>query len=229
MSDFLKKVKSIFIVDDETFVNNSTKTDQPNVGNTTTPVQVTNQAPKIVSANTTSTSTGNISEKFVEVLGGALEASNLDGIDYFEFKQSLKSLEKMPLDEATRMQSAFAMAQSLGATPQKLIDSGQHYIDVLKKEADKFNVSLNNQIVQQVGGKENEFKQLASEIDRKTKLIEQLNQEIAQHKQRSQAIQSELGSIKEKITVTKNEFQATYEMMLNQIVSDIDNMKKYLK
>ena len=55
-------------------------------------------------------SPGKVSSKFMEILFKAMEDNNLDGFDYLEFKQSLKSLEKMPMDEQTRFKSAFAMA-----------------------------------------------------------------------------------------------------------------------
>ena len=55
-------------------------------------------------------SPGKVSTKFMEILFKAMEDNNLDGFDYLEFKQSLKSLEKMPMDETTRFKSAFDMA-----------------------------------------------------------------------------------------------------------------------
>ena len=40
----------------------------------------------------------------------------------------------MPMDEQTRFQSAFAMAQTLGATTEHLMHSANHYLEILKKE-----------------------------------------------------------------------------------------------
>ena len=75
---------------------------------------------------------GKVNDKFTEVLFSAMERDNQEGFDYLEFKQSLRSLEKMPMDEATRYQSALAMAKTLGANPVLLQQSAAHYLNVLK-------------------------------------------------------------------------------------------------
>ena len=57
----------------------------------------------------------------------------MEGFDYLEYKQSLQSLEKMNMDNQTRYQSAFAMAQTMGAKAKNLIDSAQYYLKVMQK------------------------------------------------------------------------------------------------
>ena len=74
----------------------------------------------------------------MDVLAEALQNNNIDGVDYFEFRQSLLSLSKISMDEKTRYQSAFAMAQAMGATPKQLIETAEHYLNVLKNEEHKF-------------------------------------------------------------------------------------------
>ena len=74
-----------------------------------------------------------------------MEKANIEGFDYLEYKQSLKSLAKMPMDERTRFQSAYAMAQTMGASVGHLIKTAQHYIDILAAEEKKFETALANQ------------------------------------------------------------------------------------
>ena len=125
-----KNIKSVFVVEDEELVKkaSNTKANQKTVPN----------KQSAVVQESSKGSPGKVTSKFVNVLLGAMEQANLDGFDYLEYKQSLNSLAKMPMDVKTRFQSAFAMAQTMGANPKKLMDSALHYINVLKKEEVKF-------------------------------------------------------------------------------------------
>src|SRR5688500_17301511 len=82
--------------------------------------------------------TGHVQNKFLEVLFGALESNNQEGFDYLEFKDFLRSLANVPMDDATRFKSAFATAQTMGATKEKILSTARVYMDVLSKEEIKF-------------------------------------------------------------------------------------------
>ena len=112
----LKALKSLFIIEEEDSKSKSTSKTK------------SKQAPKAKPATNTVSSikestkgrAGKVDSKFMNVLLKAMDNNNLEGFDYLEFKQSLKSLEKMPMDEATRYQSAFAMAKTMGASAAQL-------------------------------------------------------------------------------------------------------------
>ena len=95
-----KRIKSVFIVEDESFV-------PKNEGSVATKKVATVKTPDIpVNRNASA------SDKFVDNLLKAIEANNLEGFDYLEYKQSLRSLSSMDMDEATKFNSAFAMAKT---------------------------------------------------------------------------------------------------------------------
>lgn len=219
------KLKSIFIVEDETAQKKSTSK-QPK---TSTPVKKTSEsltpAPKV----SATPSSGKISSKFTDVLLKAMEANNLDGFDYLEFKQSLKSLEKMPMDEQTRFKSAFAMAQTMGATPDHLVKTANHYIRVLLQEQEKFGQALANQKTRQIGDKENQIKQLENIIKEKTTRIEQLKADIQKHSKDMEAMKAEISNATVKVESTKNDFHASFNHLVGQIKKDIESMKNFLK
>ena len=118
---FVDKLKSLFVVEDESTAKNKKKAQpkkqSPSVSPPTSP---STNSQKGQVAESSQGSRGQVTAKFMNILLGAMEKHNLDGFDYIEFKESLKSLEKMPMDERTRFQSAFAMAKTMGATPQKI-------------------------------------------------------------------------------------------------------------
>ena len=229
------KLKSLFFVEDGTSnkkkakaptkkkvekaapTSKATKTPSPKAGATTKP------------ATAPTASKGQATSKFVEIMFGAMEKHNLDGFDYIEYKESLKSLEKMPMDEQTRFQSAFAMAKTMGATPQKLIDAAAHYLKVLEHEEKKFEQALENQRTRQIGGREKQINDLEVGIQQKAKHIKKLTNEIEQAQKQLEGIKSEISGAVSKVETTKNNFIASYNVVVAQIRGDVEKMKKYLK
>lgn len=172
---------------------------------------------------------GQVTKKFMEILLKAMEANNLDGFDYLEYKQSLKSLEKMPMDEPTRFQSAFAMAQTMGANPEKLIQTAKHYIDILQKEEKKFEDALTHQRTKQIGSKQQEINKLEERVKAKAEQIKKLTKEIEVDQKRAEGLKQEIKGASQKVESTKNNFIASYNMLIDKISGDIDKMSKYLK
>jgi predicted transcriptional regulator len=217
-----KKIKSIFVVEPETG-------DKPKE----TPSPEKPAAPATpggpVVQESQAGAPGQVTDKFLQVLFAAMEGQNLPGLDYLEYKQSLNSLSKIQMEEAVRYQSAFAVAQTMGATPQKLVESAAHYIDVLKGEEAKFQQALVKQRTEQIGNREEQIRQMDAAIQQKAEQIKKLTQEIEQHRQQSEKLKLEIGDATGKVESTKNNFIASYNALVSQIQADVDNMKRYLK
>ena len=151
-----KSIKSLFIIEEEgpkgKKASTTAKTNQPV------------DSKKVIVKESTAGQPGKVTAKFNDILFSALEKNNLPGVDYLEYRQSLQSLEKMPMEEKVRYQSAFAMAQTMGATPAKLIESAGHYINVLKGEESKFEQALANQEASKVQGRKSQIDQLDAAI-----------------------------------------------------------------
>ena len=220
------KLKSIFIIEDETG-KKTNKTEQEKAADSKakTSREKTSSSPNVKAT----ASTGKVSSKFMDVLLKAMEANNLDGFDYLEFKHSLKSLEKMPMDEQTRFQSAYAMAQTMGATPDHLVKTANHYIRVLLQEEEKFGHALSNQKTKQIGDKEQKIKQMEALIKEKNSRIEELKADIQKHTKEMEKMKTEISNATVKVESTKNDFHASFNHLVDQIKKDIENMKNYLK
>jgi septal ring factor EnvC (AmiA/AmiB activator) len=171
---------------------------------------------------------GEVNQKFTDILLKALEVNNQEGFDYFEFKRSLQNLLKMDMDEATVYKSAYATAQTLGATPNGLISSAQRYLTVLQKEEEKFKVALGNQKSKQIDGGLQEIKQFEQSIVDKKKQIEKLMEEIAQLETHLAKMKGEIQESAQKIESTRADFVASYSNLVSQINQDIENIGKYL-
>lgn len=211
----LKKIKSIFIVDDEPSASSAAPAPQ---SHTPAPIPV---APA-------DKSKGAVSEKFMEVLTQAVNDSNQPGFDYLEFRQALHNLAKMPMDEPTRIQSAYAMAQTLGVTAPKLIESARFYLGILNNERQKFDDAHAQQRARLIGNREEEARRLHAESEHKQAEIERLTREIAANKARIEQLEREIGEVASKIESTKADFDATFAVVSGQIEQDIEKLSKYL-
>jgi peptidoglycan hydrolase CwlO-like protein len=211
MSDFIKKFKSIFIVEEPT----SPPTDKQTV---------------TAAVNNTSTATtqGTVNNRFLEILANALEQNNQPGFDYFEFRQSLAGLGQMAMDESTRFKSAFAVAQTMGVNPTNLLESAQYYIQVLQGEQSKFNEAHAQQRAKLIGNREQEAGQLDVAIQEKARQIEALTQQMDEHKQRIEQLKAEINESTLKIESTKADFEATFTSVVEQLQSDVTKIKQYL-
>lgn len=225
MSDILKKFKSVFVVEEESgTAQNTSQTQQSNQH----PAEMSAPPPKQRAAESVSAS-GSVSDKFVEILAAALEKNNQQGFDYFEFRQALKNLSKMPMDEQTRFHSAYAMAQTMGVTPAKLVESAQFYLNVLTNEQAKFNEAHAQQRARLIGNREEEVKNLEAMMESKAEQIKQLTQQIEEHRQRSEQIRKEISDSTVKIENTKADFEATFASVTGHLQEDINKIQQYLK
>lgn len=227
----LKKLKSLFVVDDETPNKDQEQMaqDQDKIETAPSP-DTSEQLADIPEAEEIKMpKDAKPDSKFVNVLLKAIDASNLEGFDYLEYKQSLQSLSKMDMDEPTRYQSAFAMAKTMGATPAKLVDSAQHYIKVLDKENKKFKEALANQRSKQVQGREQKLKNLEASIKQKKQEIAKLTKEIEASQQSLGEVKNAINQASAKVELTNSQFKLAYDSVKNQINSDIERMKTFLK
>lgn len=219
MSKIFKNLKKLFIIEEE----QSVSSEEQEQGS-----QATSHVEK-VQGQETNHYTGDVNQKFLDILLMALEQQNREGLDYLEFKQSLKSLEKMPMDESVKFHSAFAMASSMGATSEKLIDSAEFYLSVLSGEKQKFKDTLSRQIIEQVDTKEKEIAQGKAEILSKQETIKQLEEEIKAIQSRIEDTHLKKETSRQRIEAAGQNFEAAYTIIAESIESDIQKISQFLK
>jgi hypothetical protein len=184
------------------------------------------QRPTVISAS--GDAQGKVQDKFLEVLFGALQSNNQEGFDYLEFKDFLRSLANVPMDDGTRFKSAFATAQTMGATKEKILTSARTYMELLSKEESKFQEALNGQRDKNLTGKHNEIKKLEQTIQQKQADIEKLKADIEEHRKQIGTLETEINSASEKLVQTANDFATTYQALLGQIQNDVKNIESHL-
>jgi chromosome segregation ATPase len=212
MSDFLKKVRSVFIVDEQ-----PAETPAPAAPAPAAPVQSTPAAG------------GLPDNKFLEALASALERSNQEGFDYLEFRQALKNLSGMNLDEQTAFRSAFGTASTMGITPARLLESTQYYLQVLSGEKQKFDEAHEQQRARLIGNREAEAQSLEKMIQEKNEQIARLSREIEEHQAKKAEIAAEITESTQKIETTRASFESGYAAVTEQISQDAVKIRQYLQ
>lgn len=219
-SDMFKKIKSLFIVQDE---NSASDTSAPD-GKANQPTS--SSSPYV--ASTPTVSDGTPDQKFIDLLLKAIEANNMEGFDYLEYKNSLRSIVNVIPDEGMRYKSAFEMAKTMGLSKEKLIQSAEQYISILKNEDKKFKDALENQKLKQVQGRGDQLAAVEKSILEKHQSIEKLNQEIDVAKKQLDTMRNEINDAIVKIDMTNQQFVASYNLVYGQISEDIEKIKSNL-
>ncbi len=225
-----KNLKSIFIVEDEGKAKPSPKTEKKE--NSKSPKKQEAKTTPTVSPSSSPTADPKVDPKKLsssrDKILKALAASNLDGYDYFEYKEALRSLKDEALPEAKKYELAYTMAKSMGLTTDKLVDTASHYVNVLKKQEADFQKALAAGYTRKIGERENQLKHAQEQIKHKKAQIEQLTKEIAAHEKNLGSLNNAINKEKVSIQTTKLSFEAALHQIMDQIVLDIQNIKKYL-
>lgn len=223
-----KNLKSYFIVEEE----GTKKPKTPTAGKPAVKTPAKPAPPKGTAAAPASAPEsleGSVNDRFVKVLLEAMEAANLPGFDYLEFKKSLQNLKKMNFTDSVRFQTAFAAAESMGVTPKQLQDSAQHYLDTLTKEQQKFSKALAGQRAQQISDKQTKLKQIDAEIGRQEAKIKELQAEIEKSKAAQSKLRKSIKGSEDKLTKTQADFETTMQIIADGIKQDKAHMAEFLK
>lgn len=223
-----KNLKSYFIVEEEGKRSTSSAAKKP-AGKPSKPSPASPKASPTAPASAPTSISGDINDRFVKVLMEAMEAANLPGFDYLEYKKSLQNLKKMNFTDSVRFQTAFATAQSMGVTPQQLQESAQHYLNTLNAEQKKFSKALAGQRSQQVSDKEGQLKQIDAEVGRQEAKIKELQAQIEQAKAKQAKLRKTIQGSVDKLAKTQADFETTFKIITDGIEQDKVHMAEFLK
>jgi predicted nucleic acid-binding Zn-ribbon protein len=158
----------------------------------------------------------------------AMESNNMPGFDYIEYKQSLRALLSMNMDESTAFKSAFATASTMGLTKQKLLETATHYKQILQKEKGQFDVALKNRFQQRVGAKIEENKQHEGRLKQIEDQIKRLEKEILEVKKQITSNDKVREKENTKLTVQQDNFEQTYVRIQGEIDKDTSKINQFI-
>ncbi len=213
-----KNIKSLFVVSEEQQKNANTETQS-----TSQPVSENN----FTKAQTPSK--GTIDNAILDKLLQALEDNNQPGFDYFEFRKAMLTLVALPMDEATKFQSTFATAATMGVTLEKLLDSIEFYKKVLSNEEDNFTKAIKEQTTINISNKQKEKDTITASIKEKSDKIQKLTEEIRAHQSEILQLTNAIESSELKIKDTSLNFETSLNVIKNQLEQDSIKLKQYIK
>ncbi|MBL7786024.1 MAG: hypothetical protein JNM36_08980 [Chitinophagales bacterium] len=226
------RIQQITILDPNATDNTTTP---PPIINTTQqntsppPLSNTHQNIPPQNNNNMNPESGSLDRRVFEKLMDVIQTNNVEGFDYLEFKNSVKALANLNLDEATMYKSAYATASTMGLTVDKLLQSINYYKSLLNKELQTFNEQAQRQIDERVVAKDKERVMLENTIAEKQNQIARLQAEIQQHQQQLNEIQHQSSEVRSKITEMQNNFKVTHAHLIAQFDTDLQKIQQYLK
>ncbi len=169
-----------------------------------------------------------LDKKFVDALLRAVKNNAIKEFDYLKFMFSVKSMQDMNMDIDTSFKSAFATAQTIGLTKEKLLQTTEHYKNVLNKEREHFADALKNQRTEKISGKLAEVEELKKRLVEYETKIKQMQKEIALFQKKIEGADAEIQNEKEKIETIKNNFVTSFEHFEKVIEEDINSIKNFI-
>ncbi|MEZ0486240.1 hypothetical protein [Fibrella aquatica] len=179
----------------------------------------------------TSGVTGSVDTKFVDHFSGVLSKANLQGPDYFEFREILRNLSNLGLSEEKQFQAAWASFKAMAGTgdPGVLATAANQYLAALSTDRDAFLKSVDAAMQDRVGGLQEEQKKLEADNEAIAKQIAELQQRSAANADRLMKINGEVIEQSSKINQNRANFEATYATFTDQIKADVSKMATYLR
>lgn len=165
---------------------------------------------------------GVVDNKFIEVLTQIIEENNQPGQDYFEFKQAIENMKSMAMNDQQKFQTVFTVLGLQGCTKEILLSSITNYIQLIQGEKTAFDQEMDIQFKTKVKDKLTEIENSKNELEQISKRMTELNSKIL-------TLQQDAGAEEMKIRATEANFQASADVIINEMLGDKEKINNFLK
>lgn len=141
------------------------------------------------------------------------------GSDYKEFVDSKLDIDDIT-DEALKYRTAYNVLKSTGLTREKLLATGQEYLNLVGRDMNAFQGAHALQYSKEVRGKEQLIQKKAEELQALTQRINALKAEI-------NGLTQEINLTKEKLNTTKQSFLLAGEAKQKEIETELEKIAQY--
>ena len=143
------------------------------------------------------------------------------GADFKEFVESKVNIDDIT-DEGLKYKTVFNVLKSSGLTKEKLLSTGQEYLNIIGRDLNAFQGAHAQQYKKEVGGKELLIQKKAEELQSLTQRINQLKSEINQ-------LTQDINLTKDKLNTTKNSFLLAGEKKQKEIQTELQKIAGFFK
>lgn len=141
------------------------------------------------------------------------------GPDYKEFVDSKVDIDDIQ-DEALKYKTAYNILKSSGLTKDKLLSTGQEYINLIGRDLNAFQSAQALQYKKEVGHKEQLIQKKAEELQALSQKMNALKSEINQ-------LTQEVTLTRDTLNTTKNSFLLAGEKKQKEIQTELQKIAKY--
>lgn len=156
----------------------------------------------------------NASQDYNKLIEDALTHANKDGVDYFEFRISIKAFDGKPLPDAQKYEYAFMPMSAMKVTPMNLVSSANYYKGIIQGMKEDFDHQLDETVKQQVTNKEQEVVALQAQIKELT--------------QKSEKLYAEAQASKIQLDAERTAFGYAHQAKMQEIEIHINNINTFL-
>jgi hypothetical protein len=160
-------------------------------------------------------------EQYFERLIDEANARNplFQGTDYKEFVDSKLDIDDIQ-DEALKYQTAYNVLKSTGLTKEKLLSTGQEYLNLIGRDLNAFQSAHTQLYQKEVRPKEDLIQKKAQELQSLTQRITTLKAEINQ-------LSQEITLTKDQMNTTKNSFLLAGENKQREIQTELQKISQH--
>jgi hypothetical protein len=141
------------------------------------------------------------------------------GTDYKEFVDSKIDIDDIT-DEVLRYKTAYNVLKSTGLTKEKLLSTGEEYLNVIGRDLNTFQGAHSLKYAQEVRQKELLIQKKAEELQAVAKRMNELKAEI-------NTLTQDINLTKEKLAITKNSFLLAGENKQKEIETELEKIARY--
>ena len=123
-------------------------------------------------------------------------------------------------DENIKYTTAFNVLKSSGLTKEKLLSTGQEYLNVIGRDLNAFQSAHAQQYKKELGQKELQVQKKAEELQALTQKINALKSDINQ-------LTQEINLAKEKLNTTRNSFLLAGEIKQKEIQAELQKIARF--
>ena len=175
--------------------------------------------------------TGSLDTKFVDHFAAVLDKTNLNGPDYFEFRETLRSLNNLGLPEEKQFQAAWASFKAMGGISEVgvLSNTANQYLTALNADREAFLKSADGAVADKVGSLQNEQKNLQTENEALAKQLQELQNRMSVNLERLTKIGGEIEEQGGKIRQNRDNYEVTFATFTEKIKADLAKISQFLK
>jgi hypothetical protein len=210
---------------EETVENTSEETtEEVNVSNSSGIVTDTGiSTPAFEAMNIPFSGDGVFDQKFFDFFQGIIKDNNIPGIDYFEYREALKTMKALP--ENTAFQMAFDNFKIIDESFSKevILSSIDHYDGLLAKEEKDFEAEMSSETESEVNARRQKATDLQTSNVDILQQIQNLQEKISHNQEEAIKLNNEAALAEVKIGQTAKNFTKTLTHV--RIALDTDKTK----